>query len=355
MRDSWALEFASGIVYLSIPVLLSQTLSSATSLLDGLLFFSILSAYVASYLTCATSDTAGTAWRSYVGRTTLLIIACSMYIWVIVFVSIEPRLIKSKFVAFFKQFVSAWLVVQISISLMSQKVESWRHAAWGHFCTTKLAELETLEIFSRASLVVQGVWYMYLLHYSHHFAPMRLDLLVLLVMYGYRLCRRGTMFEVNVNVWRQACVKPTAPMTLLLFVIEPCLSMYAASFNVSNHMPSDTKAYLLVGFFIVVLIELACDAWETKSTLLSRVAQKKNVRQERVWSRFLPEVYDAEVSMMLALGSFALSHDWLVFAWPIVSAALSWLLHVWSEAKLAESAPASFATYTKSYSFLGEE
>jgi hypothetical protein len=128
-------------------------------------------------------------------------------------------------------------------------------------------------------------------------------------------------------------------MTLLLFVIEPGLSLYSISFNVSVKAPSDGRTYMILCVFLVILVELACEAWDTKSLLLGRVAQKKNVRPSRVWYRFLPELYDVEINVLLAAGSFALSRDLVAFAWPIVSFLVSWLLHVWSEDKLKACAP----------------
>jgi hypothetical protein len=329
--SGWFMEAISGIAYMCIPLLASQCLGAVQSGVDSLLFFAILSAYGASYLTCATEETVGTAWRGDVGRTTLLLMACTLYIWVIVFASLEPRVLRIRLVALFRQWVWAWLLVQGVVFILYGKFDSWKHAAWGRFSESSRRALETVEIFARTSLLVQGAWIMYLLHYSYMYASRRLDLLALLVAHGYRLLRRGTQETAGKTTIRLAGIKPVAPLMLLMYVIEPAFHLYSISFNVDDRAPSSTRSYILVALTATVLIEIACTAWDKKGAIIEAVARGADMTFIPKQARILPEMFDAELVVLLSTATFAMSRDVWAFAWPCVSVLTSVLVHGWSD------------------------
>jgi len=295
------------------------------------LFFAILSAYGASYLTCATEETLGTAWRGDVGRTTLLLMVCTLYIWIIVFASLEPRVLRIRLVSLFRQWVSAWLMVQAVVFILYGRFDSWTHAAWGRFSESSRRALETVEIFARTSLLVQGAWIMYLLHYSYMYASRRLDLLALLVAHGYRVLRRGTQETAGRTTIRLAGIKPVAPLMLLMYVIEPAFHLYSISFNVDDRAPSSTRSYILVALTATVLIEIACTAWDKKGAIIEALVQGADTTFLPKQSRLLPEMIDAELAMFLSTATFAMSRNLLAFAWPCVSILTSVLVCGWSE------------------------
>jgi hypothetical protein len=301
--------------------------------------------FALSFYGSASSESRNTWWRSDWGRFASIGLVCVMYSWMFVFVSLQPLLLKSQYVVMFKQFVVVWSLVQMLHECMVSVRQTWSVLAWGVLEKSSKSQIEWVEVFFRAQLMVKSSWILYVSHYCYTFVPRRLDLLVVLVMHMYRLVRQETLFRESQYWWRSQCIKATAPIVFLLHVCEPAMYMLLICFDVHRPARLDFSWLMILMVFFVLMNELSQFAWKKKEAIVRKISNIGTFECDIVWLRCLPEIYGAQANVVLSIASYFVVGDALVFLWPVAAALIDWFKNEWLEARLKKAHTDNFDRY----------